>query len=84
LEESTARQITSVFKERVYERAPDISPEQVLVEIAEQDFGLARLDLPHSARSQIVQRLDSSTPDESMQSRQHSNGVVIPSNGKGA
>ena len=83
LEESTARQITSVFKERVYERAPDISPEQVLVEIAEQEFGLARLDLPLSARSQIVQRLDSTSAERPVQTSPHSNGVLIPSNGKG-
>ena len=83
LEESTARQITSVFKERVYERSPDISPEQVLIEIAEQDFGLARLDLPQSARSQIVQRLDSNLPEGPMQTPLHSNGLLIPANGKG-
>jgi len=85
LDESTARQITSVFKERVYERAPDISPEQVLIEIAEQNFGLARLDLPQSARSQIVQRLDSASTEEPAGQRPpHSNGVLITTNGKGA
>jgi homocitrate synthase len=59
LDEATARKITQVFKERVYELAPGISPEQVLLEIAEKDFGLARLRLPEAASSQIVQRLDS-------------------------
>jgi homocitrate synthase len=59
LDEATARKITEVFKERVYELAPSISPEQVLLEIAERDFGLARLHLPAAASSQIVQRLDS-------------------------
>ncbi len=59
LDEATARKITEVFKQRVYELAPGISPEQVLLEIAEKDFGLARLHLPEAASSQIVQRLDS-------------------------
>ena len=48
-----------MFKERVYKLAPDISPEQVLLDIAEKEFGLARLNLPMAA-TPIVQRLDSS------------------------
>jgi homocitrate synthase len=57
--EATAKEIATVFKERVYKLAPDISPEQVLIDIAEKEFGLARLNLPKVA-SPIVQRLDSS------------------------
>ena len=61
IDEATARDITAVFKERVYELAPGASPEQILVEIAEKEFGLARLALPEAARTQIIQRLDSPT-----------------------
>jgi len=53
-----AKEIARVFKERVYQLAPDVSPEQVLINIAEKEFGLVRLELPESARAQIVQRLD--------------------------
>ena len=59
IDEATARDVAAVFKERVYELAPDISPEQVLIDIAEKEFGLARLNLPQAAPA-IVQRLDSS------------------------
>ncbi len=59
LDEATAKEIAQVFKERVYQLAPDASPEQVLINIAEKEFGLARLELPETARAQIVQRLDS-------------------------
>ncbi len=59
LDEATAKEIATVFKERVYQLAPDISPEQVLINIAEKEFGLARIELPETARVQIVQRLDS-------------------------
>ncbi|MBI3242602.1 MAG: pyruvate carboxyltransferase [Chloroflexi bacterium] len=59
LDEAVAKEIAVVFKERVYQLAPDISPEQVLIGIAENQFGLARLQLPETARSQIIQRLDS-------------------------
>ena len=59
IDEATAKEVAVVFKERVYQLAPDISPEQVLIDIAEKEFGLARLNLPKVAPS-IVQRLDSS------------------------
>jgi len=60
LGETTAKEIAAVFKSRVYQLAPDVSPEQVLIDIAEKEFGLARLELPKTTRGQIVQRLDSS------------------------
>ncbi|HEY4687860.1 MAG TPA: LeuA family protein, partial [Anaerolineae bacterium] len=49
LDDETAKQIAAVFKERVYQLTPDESPEQVLIEIAEKEFGLARLELPQAA-----------------------------------
>lgn len=61
LDEATAKDITRVFKEHVYGLGPDESPEQMLVAIAEQEFGLARLQLPQAVNP-IVQRLDSSAP----------------------
>jgi homocitrate synthase len=60
IDEGTAKDIARVFKERVYQLSPEVSPEQVLITIAEKEFDLARLELPESARAQIVQRLDSS------------------------
>ncbi len=58
IDEATAKEVATVFKRRVYQLSPDISPEEVLIEIAEKQFGLARLNLPKVAPS-IVQRLDS-------------------------
>lgn len=60
INEAQAKEITTAFKERVYQLAPDVSPEQVLTELAEREFGLARLALPET-RTPIVQRLDSPT-----------------------
>jgi homocitrate synthase len=57
VDEATAKAITTVFKERVYGLAPGESPEEMLTAIAENEFGLARLQLPGAA-SPIVQRLD--------------------------
>ncbi len=59
IDEATAKEIAKVFKERVYQLAPGVSPEQVLINIAEKEFKLAKLELPETARVQIVQRLDS-------------------------
>jgi homocitrate synthase len=58
LDEATAKEISRIFKERVYDIGPDESPGQVLMEIAEQEFGLSRLEIPEPYRSSVVQRLD--------------------------
>lgn len=60
IDEATAKEIAKAFKERVYQLSPDISPEQALITIAEQEFGLTHLELPENARAQLVQRLDAS------------------------
>ena len=62
LDEALAKQIAVVFKERVYQQSPDSSPEQVLIAVAENEFGLKHRQLPDAPKSQIVQRLDSSNP----------------------
>lgn len=59
VDEATAKAIAVAFKDRVYHLAPEQSPEQVLLTIAEHDFGLTRLALPDGPRAQLVQRLDS-------------------------
>jgi homocitrate synthase len=75
LDQSIAKEITNVFKERIYQLAPVVSPEQVLIDIAEQEFGLARLELPNAARSQIIQRLDSSEADTAQEHPIGASGV---------
>lgn len=58
LDEATAKEISRVFKERVYDIGPDESPAEVLIGIAEKEFGLSRLEIPEPYRSSVVQRLD--------------------------
>jgi homocitrate synthase len=58
LDESTARDITSRFKERMYQISPDQSPSELLLSIATEEYRLPKLLLPESARKRIVQRLD--------------------------
>ncbi|RME76081.1 MAG: hypothetical protein D6784_06610, partial [Chloroflexi bacterium] len=56
--EGVAKQIAAVFKERVYDMGPNDSPAEILVDIAENEFGLTRLTVPERVRDNIVQRWD--------------------------
>jgi homocitrate synthase len=58
LDEATARDITTRFKERVYQIAVDQSPTELLLNIATEEYKLSKLLLPEAARRRIVQRLD--------------------------
>jgi homocitrate synthase len=58
VDESTAREITGRFKERVYQIAADQSPAELLLKIATEEYKLSKLLLPEAARRRIVQRLD--------------------------
>jgi homocitrate synthase len=58
VDKEMAKEITKVFKARVYDISPDESPAQVLIDIAEKEFNLKRLDIPEPYRDTIVQRLD--------------------------
>lgn len=61
LDEGTARQIANVFKERVYTIGPNDSPAEVLVDIAENEFGLSRIAIPQRFEGNLLQRMDKET-----------------------
>jgi homocitrate synthase len=67
LGEATARQIAAAFKERVYTMGPSDSPTEVLIDIAENQFGLSRLSLPERFKDNLVQRWDEREPPEQSQ-----------------
>jgi homocitrate synthase len=58
IDRATAQGIAQVFKARVYDIGPDESPAEILIDIAEQEFRLTRLDIPEPYRDAVVQRLD--------------------------
>jgi homocitrate synthase len=58
IDEAAAREITRVFKERVYGISPDESPAHILMDIAEREFQLTRLEIPEPYRDAVLQRLD--------------------------
>jgi homocitrate synthase len=58
LDEGTARQIAAVFKERVYSIGPQDSPTAILIDIAENQFGLSHIAVPDRFKGNILQRMD--------------------------
>jgi len=63
LGEGTAREIAAVFKERVYNIGPNDSPTEILIDIAENEFGLNHLAIPERVKDNILQRLDETSGD---------------------
>lgn len=61
LGEGTAREITAVFKERVYNLGSEESPAKILIDIAENEFGLSRISVPERFKDNIVQLMDEQT-----------------------
>jgi homocitrate synthase len=62
LGEGTARQISAVFKERVYDIGLRDSPAEILVDIAENEFGLSRIAVPQRFKDNLLQRMDEEQP----------------------
>ncbi len=58
IDEATAKEITKIFKERVYEMCSAESPAQILIDIAEREFKLSRIEIPEPYRDVVIQRLD--------------------------
>jgi homocitrate synthase len=58
IDEATAKEITKVFKERVYDMCSAESPAQILIDIAEREFKLSRIEIPEPYRDVVIQRLD--------------------------
>jgi homocitrate synthase len=67
LGEGMARKITAAFKERVYNIAPDESPGEILVDLAENEFGLSRLAVPSRFQDSIVQVMTATSEPDSAQ-----------------
>jgi homocitrate synthase len=58
IDEETARKIATVYKSRVYDLGPHDRPGALLVDIAENEFKLRRVEIPEPYRDTVVQNLD--------------------------
>jgi homocitrate synthase len=63
LDEGTARQIARIFKERAYNLGPQASPSDILIDIAENEFGLSHIAVPKRVEGHILQRMDEAQED---------------------
>lgn len=70
LDEGIARQIAGVFKERVYNIGPQDSPTEILIDIAENQFGLSHITVPERFKDNILQRMDAEAESRSEPSSQ--------------
>lgn len=62
LDEATARAITEMFKERVYRADPHRSPADLLVQIAEEEFNLERIETARVHQGEVIQHMGSVSP----------------------
>jgi len=59
LDEAEAKSVAAAFKDRVYHLDPQQSPADLLVSLAENEFGLTHLSTPEAFRNTIVQNMGS-------------------------
>jgi homocitrate synthase len=57
IDDATAKAVTGVFKKKVYQAPLGTSPSQVLINIAESEFGLKSISVPEEFRGAIVQTM---------------------------
>lgn len=69
IDESKAKELTAVFKDRVYQMDPEQEPAEFLIALAENEFGLARISVPERFRGRIVQNMDELEEADSAQER---------------
>jgi homocitrate synthase len=58
IDEATAKTVARIFKERIYDIGSDVLPSEVLIDIADNELKLKKLDIPEPYRDAVVQRLD--------------------------
>ncbi|MFN3704821.1 MAG: LeuA family protein [Thermoflexales bacterium] len=79
LDEATARQITALFKQRVYDLQPGTSPAAMLIEIARNEFGLQTVNVPEEFRRAVKQNLTDTSAQAEVGEVSHASGVILRS-----
>ena len=80
LDESTAKAVASSFKGKVYRMPLGFSPAGLLIEIAENEFGLNAISVPEEYRGQIAQNM-TDTKFEGVGEVSHATGLILRSKG---
>lgn len=84
LDEGTARQIAGAFKERVYNIGPNDSPTEILIDIAENQFGLSHITVPERFKDNILQRLDADQEEETQNENRRTSSEAAETYGREA
>lgn len=79
IDESTARAIAASFKQKVYNIEFGAAPSSILIDIAEQEFGLKLINVPEQFRHTIAQNLTDTTHPAEVGEVTHASGVILRS-----
>ena len=79
IDESTAKSIASSFKKQVYSIPFGESPSVLLINIAEQEFGLKLINVPEQYRGKIEQNLTDTSKPAEIGEVTHASGVILRS-----
>jgi len=76
IDEATAKAISAAFKNRIYDITPGASPADLLIQIAQQEFGLRPIHVPEQFRQAVAQNLTDASTREIGEVR-HASGVIL-------
>lgn len=76
IDEATAKAISAEFKNRIYNISPGASPADLLIHIAQEEFGLRSLQVPEQFRHAVAQNLTDASTREIGEVR-HASGVIL-------
>jgi homocitrate synthase len=79
IDEAAAKAITAAFKKQVYAIPFGESPAQLLIQVAEREFGLALMNVPEQFRGRIAQNLTDTTRMAEVGEVTHASGVMLRS-----
>lgn len=79
IDDATAKAVTATFKKKVYNMPPGTPPSQVLISIAEKDFGLHAINVPDEFRGAVVQTMTDTANAADFGEISHSTGIILRS-----
>ena len=79
IDETTAKAIAASFKKQVYNIPFGESPSELLIQLAEQEFGLKLIKVPEQFRGKIEQNMTDTSNTAEIGEVTHASGVILRS-----
>ena len=80
IDEAVGKQIAADFKQRAYQLGPEMSPANLLIDIAVSDYGLQPINVPDQFRNALEQNLtDTRAKSSEIGEVTHASGVILRS-----